>query len=56
MSLIQVCIENEIEFHERDDTWPLRELLRRLLKDYDCDINIMDFNKRFNLLTFAAVS
>ena len=53
-SLLQICIENEETVYEggeqwrrrivnREPKWELRELMRRLLTDYNCDPNIMEF-------------
>ena len=47
--LIQICIENE-----RGDKWPLRELFKRLLLDYGCDPNTLDYSNQENMICWSA--
>ena len=47
-SLLQICIENEDK-----NGWQLKDLMIRLLKDYNCDPNIMDFYEDKTLLTYC---
>lgn len=64
-SLLQICIENEENVYEGDEgwrkrivnrepKWQLRELMRRLLTDYNCDPNTRDSNYNMTLLSLAA--
>ena len=47
--LVQIGIENE-----RGDKWPLRNLLRRLFVEYDCDPNTMDYSNNENMICWGA--
>ena len=49
-SLLQVCIENE---NTEQETWQLKELMKCLLQHEDTELDIMDHNDEWKLLTFC---
>ena len=49
--LLQICIDNEREYNE--DHFGLEELMKMLLEQKLCNPNVMDFNGKETLLTYA---